>query len=285
VRAAGGRVHPQIACRPIVVQIALSDPASFAMAAAFTEVLGLAREDRGTLYADEAWRRRAESDLEGQFGPLLDGAVIAESTVHADLVGGPSLGELAARAASSPRDGVAPIDVMVELSLAEGLETKFTVPMVNDDDDQIGQLLGDDNLLLGLSDAGAHTSQLCDANYATWLLSHWCRELDALTLEQAVWRLTGHPAEVLGIVGRGRIAAGFHADLVAFDPARVGTGAAQRVHDLPGGVDRLVAPSEGIVHTWVNGRATWFDGSAVPGTAAGRLLRGGATTERAGSPA
>ena len=49
-----------------------------------------------------------------------------------------------------------------------------------------------------------------------------------------MWRLTGHPAEVLGVVGRGRIEPGFHADLVAFDPDRVGTGAAERVHDLPG---------------------------------------------------
>ena len=269
VREAGGRVHPQIACRPIVVQIALSDPASFAMAAAFTEVLGRPRDERAAVYGDEGWRRRAEADLEGQFGRLLDGAVVAESTVHADLVGGPTLGELAAAR------GVAPIDVMVELSLDERLETKFTVPMVNDDDDQIGALLGDDNLLLGLSDAGAHTSQLCDANYSTWLLSHWCRDLGVLTLEQAVWRLTGHPAEVLGVVGRGRIEPGFHADLVVFDPDRVGTGAAERVHDLPAGVDRLVAPSQGIVHTWVNGVATWRDGAAVPGAGAGRLLRRG----------
>ena len=138
VREAGGRVHPQIACRPIVVQIALSDPASFAMAAAFTEILGLPREERAARYADATWRRRAETDLEGQFGKLLDGAVVAESTVHADLVGGPTLGELAAAR------GVAPIDVMVELSLDERLETKFTVPMVNDDDEQIGALLRDD---------------------------------------------------------------------------------------------------------------------------------------------
>src|SRR4051812_24534330 len=171
VRDAGGEVHPQIACRPIVVQIALSDPASFAMAAAFTEILTLPREERAGLYAEESWRRRAEADLEGQFGRVLDSAVVTESTEHAGLIGGPTLAELAAAR------GVQPIDVMVELSLAERLETKFTVPMVNDDDDQIGQLLGDDNLLLGLSDAGAHTSQLCDANYSTWLLSHWCRDL------------------------------------------------------------------------------------------------------------
>ena len=57
----------------------------------------LPRERAGRpLRATRRWRRRAEADLEGQFGQLLDGAVVAESTVHADLVGGPTLGELAA---------------------------------------------------------------------------------------------------------------------------------------------------------------------------------------------
>jgi N-acyl-D-amino-acid deacylase len=146
--------------------------------------------------------------------------------------------------------------------------------VVNDDEDQIAELLQYPDLLLGLSDAGAHTSQLCDANYATWLLEHWWRERGTLSLEQAVWRLTGHPAQILGIVDRGRVHAGWHADLVAFDPDTVGAGPARRVHDLPGGGDRLVAPSEGIVHTWVNGEATWADGVEVP-SGAGRLLRGG----------
>ena len=162
---------------------------------------------------------------------------------------------------------------MVELALEEDLETKFRVAVVNDDDDQIAELLQYPNLLLGLSDAGAHTSQLCDANYATWLLEHWWRTKGTLSLEQAVWRLTGHPASVLGMSARGLIAPGCHADLVAFDPDTVGTGPAQRVHDFPGGCDRLVAPSTGIVHTWVNGEAIWADGSAKPDVAAGRLLR------------
>jgi N-acyl-D-amino-acid deacylase len=269
VRAAGGRVHPQIACRPIVVQIALSDPFPFATAAAFTEVLQLDRADRAERYADPDWRRRATDDLTAQWGPLFDGAVVAETGVHTDLVGGPTLGELAER---SRRQA---IDVMVELALAEGLATKFTVPMVNDDEEQVADLLRDDNLLLGLSDAGAHTSQLCDANYTTWLLSHWWREVGVLSLEQAVWRLTAHPADVLGIERRGRIVPGYYADLVAFDPETVGTKPAVRVHDLPAGVDRLVAPSTGIRHTWVNGRLAWSGDEIAEQPAAGRLLRGG----------
>lgn len=263
----GGPVCPQIACRPIVVQIALSDPSPFATAAAFTEVLALPRERRGELYADAQWRQRAARDLEAQWGPLLDAAVVAESTRHAGLIGGATLGEMA------QTSGRSTIDVMTDLALEENLETKFSVAVVNDDDDQIAELLQYPNLLLGLSDAGAHTSQLCDANYATWLLGYWCRERGTLSLEQAVWRLTGHPASVLGMPTRGNIAPGFHADLVAFDPDTVGTGPAERVYDFPGGCDRLVVPSEGIVHTWVNGEAIWRDGAAVPDVASGRLLR------------
>ena len=45
---------------------------------------------------------------------------------------------------------------------------------------------------LGLSDAGAHTSQLCDADYATHLLGHWCRERRTLSIEDAVGS-THHP--------------------------------------------------------------------------------------------
>jgi N-acyl-D-amino-acid deacylase len=263
----GGPVCPQIACRPIVVQIALSDPSPFATAPAFTEVLALPRERRGELYADAEWRARAARDLEAQWGPLLDAAVVAESTRHAELINGSTLGEMAGASGRST------VDVMADLSLDENLETKFSVAVVNDDDEQIAELLQYPNLLLGLSDAGAHTSQLCDANYATWLLGHWWRARGTISLEQAVWRLTGHPASVLGMRTRGVIAPGFHADLVAFDPDTVGTGPAQRVYDFPGGCDRLVAPSEGIVHTWVNGEAIWADGASVPDVAAGELIR------------
>ena len=124
---------------------------------------------------------------------------------------------------------------MLDLALEDGMATRFRVVMDNDGDDEIGDLLADKRTLLGLSDAGAHASQLCDACYSTHLLGHWVRERKALTLEDAVWRLTGHPHHAFRIAGRGLVREGFPADLVAFDPDTVGCTPVERVHDQPGG--------------------------------------------------
>jgi N-acyl-D-amino-acid deacylase len=267
VAAAGGPVHPQVSCRPIMIQLQLSDPAPFANVPAFEEILGLERSERPTRYADPDWQDRAWEGMQARWGTKLLDVTVAETTVHHDLVDGPTLGELAAEADGNP------VTVMAELALAEDLQTRFRMVMVNDDDDQIGSLLQNPTFLLGLSDAGAHTSQLCDANFSTHLLAEFHRRRGDLTLEQAVWRLTGHPAEVYGLPDRGRIADGMAADLVAFDPATVGTGPSERVVDFPGGADRLVARSTGITHVWVNGTAIRRDGEDLPGVRPGGLLR------------
>ena len=54
------------------------------------------------------------------------------------------------------------------------------------------------------------------------------------------------------------------ADLVAFDPATVGCTPVERVHDQPGGADRLVVGSTGIEHVWVNGVPTRRAGEDFP---------------------
>ena len=100
------------------------------------------------------------------------------------------------------------------------------------------------------------------------------RDRTAISLEDAVWRLTGHPARAFRIAGRGLVREGYCADLVAFDPATVGTTPVERVHDQPGGADRLVMHSTGVEHMWVNGVAVRRAGQDIPGAAAGRVLRG-----------
>jgi N-acyl-D-aspartate/D-glutamate deacylase len=132
-------------------------------------------------------------------------------------------------------------------------------------------------VLLGLSDAGAHASQLCDAVFSTYLLEHWVRETGVLSLEKAVWRLTGHPAEVYGLPGRGRIAPGFAADLVAFDPTTIGVEPMERVYDLPAGADRLLASSRGIAKVWVNGVLV-REHDKDTGDRPGRVIRDGGTS-------
>jgi N-acyl-D-amino-acid deacylase len=163
---------------------------------------------------------------------------------------------------------------MLDLALADGMATRFQVVLENDADDEIGALLADKRTLLGLSDAGAHASQLCDACYSTHLLGHWVRERKAISLEEGVWRLTGHPATAFRIPSRGFVREGYFADLVAFDPATIGASALDRVYDQPGGADRLIARSTGVEHMWVNGAASRIGGADVPGVRAGQLLRG-----------
>ena len=261
-----GEVYPQIACRPIVFQINLEDPGPLAEVDAWKEVLAAPRDERAALYADDAWRSRAREVTLEAWRTRWAKTSIEETDRHGNLVGVP-LHQVAESL------GTTPFDAMLDLALADGMATRFRIVIENDGDDELGQLLADKRTLLGLSDAGAHATQLCDACYATHLLGHWVREREALSLEDAVWRLTGHPHQAFRIADRGLVREGFFADLVAFDPATVGTTPVERVADQPGGADRLVVDSTGVEHMWVNGLRTRAGGAEVDGVSPGRLLR------------
>ena len=66
-------------------------------------------------------------------------------------------------------------------------------------------------------------------------------------------QLTQEPRRLFGLRDRGRVAVGGFADLVVLDPATVGAGAAQLVHDLPGGSVRMFADPIGVHRVFVNG--------------------------------
>ncbi len=277
--SAGGYVRPQIAGRAIVVQIMMTEPGPFGNVPSFVEVLALPASERAAKYRDRGWRERAAAEIRDAWGDAVERSRVSESRLHAGLVGAGDLETLA------ETRGTTAFDLMIDLALEEDLETRFHVPMTNDNEEQIGEMLRNDRLLLGLSDAGAHTSQLCDADFSSWLLQHWWRERKALSLEKAVWRLTGQPAGFLGLSDRGRLAPGAAADVTVFDPERVGTQTLERVRDLPKGADRLVARSTGIEHVFVAGRAIRRDGVDVATgaqDAPGRLLRPRPETEPAG---
>jgi N-acyl-D-amino-acid deacylase len=264
--AGAGEVWPQIACRPVVNQVTLRDPFTFIGAEGIEEVFRTPREARAALYADPAWRDRARDGFDRRAGHWWPKMTIQETGVHGALRDGPSVAEIAAQRQT------APFDTMVDLALEDGLDTRFRVVMHNDDDAGVARLLGDDRALLGLADSGAHASQMCDACFSSWLLSHWVRDLEALSLEAAVRRLTAHPAAALRIEGRGRLAPGYAADLVAFDEDEIGVEPLERVFDQPSGADRLVARSRGVEATWVNGVAARMDAKNIDGARAGRLL-------------
>ena len=272
-RAEGIEVWPQVSCRPLVFQMNLKEPFTFNMRPIFAALMDTDLDERIAAYRDPAWRARAWEELNGRgvLPPNWSSLAVAESTTHPDLIGRP-LPEIA------QEQGCTPLDVMLDVSLSENLETRFTSVLANNDPDAIAWLLPQDTVLLGLADSGAHVSQLCDACFATDLLGNWVRERAVMPMERAIYKLTGEPAAVYGLTDRGTIAPGKAADLAVFDPHTVAPGPLRRVHDFPANGERLVADAPvGMTHMLVNGVVVRADGAADDeGLAArpGRVLRG-----------
>ncbi len=179
--------------------------------------------------------------------------------------------DLAALALEANKD---PLDFWFDLAIEENLDTIFVALTLNSDEHAVGEMLQHPSSLVSLSDAGAHLTFFSDAGYGLHLLGHWSRERRLLPLGQAVRRLTSHPASVFGIRERGLLRPGYFADLLLFDPARVGRGEKSRVHDLPGGFPRLTTAAIGVHGVWVNGvRIIDTAGARATGSLPGRLLR------------
>jgi len=192
----------------------------------------------------------------------------------------PSLAGRNVRAVADER-GIDPVDLVLDLALASDLEARFRVAILNTDEDIVAELLTHPSTMLGLSDAGAHASQLCDACAPTHLLGHWVREKGVLSIEQAVRLLTSRAADVFGIRDRGRLVTGLAADVTVFDPASVGCSPLRRVYDFPAGADRLVSDAMGIRAVIVNGVVIREEGKDLvtpDDDLPGRVLRGGAAT-------
>jgi N-acyl-D-aspartate/D-glutamate deacylase len=155
-------------------------------------------------------------------------------------------------------------------------------PAPSGDDDEAwalrSSLWGDQDILLGGSDAGAHLDRMCGGSFTTQFLADCLRGRRLMPMEQAVHHLTDRPARLFGLRDRGRIAQGFFADLTVFDPSTVGSQPARLTNDLPEGAVRLLAGSVGVHHVFVNGVETVRDG-APTGATPGTVLRSGRDTD------
>jgi N-acyl-D-aspartate/D-glutamate deacylase len=272
-RERGIEVWPQVSCRPLVFQMNLAEPFTLNMRPSFQALMGVSRDERIAAYRDPAWRDATWSERAGARRGILPfnwrALSVAESPTRPELVDRKVL-DLA------EEWGCTPLDVIVDVSLADDLETRFWSVLANDDPEGIAWLLPRDGVLLGLADSGAHVSQLCDACFATDLLGNWVRERGVMPLERAIHKLTGEPAAVYELDDRGTIEVGKAADLTVFDFEAVAPGPLHRVRDFPAEGERLTADQPvGMVHTLVNGTPIRVDGEMVPdGLAArpGRML-------------
>lgn len=271
--AAGADVRPQVSCRPQGGRTTMGSP--FALRCqAVRELDGASHEQRVAAYADRNWREKASAQLrDAPLGAPQWLKWTVEESRSAPQLEGRRVAELASER------GISPLDLVLDLSLDDGLATWFGYVFANDDEVDVAQLLVTDGAVLGLSDAGAHPAQLCDAVLPTDLLGGWVRERGVLTLEAAVRKLTSELAELYGFADRGVVRPGAAADLTVFDPETVSSGRLRRSFDLPDGSERLVADQPvGMHHVMVNGALIRRDGQQLaqqPGDRPGRVLTPG----------
>lgn len=253
--AHGAQVWPQVTPRPLTMQFTLADPYSLNTGTVFGELLKVSRAVRLAAYRDPEWRALAAADLEqSPMKPRWETFEVSESARFPELQGR-RVTDLASER------GCSPLDLMCELAVAEDLATRFRAYIANDDTDAVARLLTHDHVVLGLSDAGAHVDQLCDAPLPTDLLGTWVRDRGVMPLERAVRKLTGEPADMFGFARRGYLREGYAADVCVFDPATVGTGPTRRVRDFPADAERLTAEEPtGVRHVLVNGVPIRVDG-------------------------
>src|SRR3954470_12072619 len=262
--------RPQTSPLPLTREINMRNPFSFAGFPSWKRAFeDKSKEAQAAVYRDPAFRNAFREDLKrpASFGNWERITVHEVRSPQLKHLEGKTVAEIAA---AEGKDGV---DALLDITLADDLANEFTMQSFNTRVDRMTEILQNKDMLLGLGDGGAHLDMLCDSGYPTYVLGTWVRERKALSLEEAVRRMTSDPADFFGIRDRGRLAPGLAADLAVFDPASVASaGRPERRYDLPGGAKRMVMRSKGIEYTVVNGAVTWERG-ALTGASAGHVLR------------
>lgn len=274
-REQGIGVYPQVSCRPLTFSMSMLDPFTLNTNPVFAELFGRSVDERRAAYADPAWRARAldywRSGGPNTLPPRWSVMSVMESAAHPDLCGR-SLVDI------GDERGADPFDALLDVTLEEpGLGLRVRAVVANDEIEGITTLLTEEGCVLGLSDAGAHVGQLCDAPLPTDLLGNWVRGREVMSLEQAVHKLTGEPATLFGFADRGVLRAGAWADLTIFDPDTVAPGPLRRVRDFPADGERLTADQPDGVRAVVVAGHPVVEGNTITDTARstprGQLVR------------
>ena len=267
----GLRIPPQVNPRPISQYYSLRNPFLFSELPSWKGAFNRTVEEQLTLYRSADFRNAFRDDIAAGRGLLFRGQwdrlhVTRVQTERNKPFLNASLAELATRLAKDP------VDVLMDLAVEERTELGVTVSIINSDPEAVGEIMTLPNVLIGLSDAGAHVDQHCEAGVPTYILGEWVRRRQFLSLEEGVRRVTSELADFLDLRTKGRLAPGLDADLVLFDPTTVRTCPGEWVNDLPQGKPRLIERSEGVAYTIVNGEVL-FAHNDYQGGLPGRVIK------------
>lgn len=271
--ARGLPVYPQVAVQPVQFDMSWKAPFIYEGMRLFQPVAQSDFEGRKAYYSDQDWRAlfKEKAGNGGKIGDRWSRTEISFYPLDPSMEG---------RNVQQMADemGQDPVDLMLDMALDADLDMRIVQDVLNHDRDEIDELLHDPTTVIGLSDAGAHASQLCDAKYSTEFLSTFVRDRQSFDLETAIHMLSQRPAQVFGIEDRGFLAEDGFADVVIFDADEVGHNGKRRVFDLPSGADRLISDAVGINAVIVNGTLIREDGADTVSSSdslPGKLLRNG----------
>jgi N-acyl-D-amino-acid deacylase len=267
----GLRIPPQVTPRPVKMYYDLRTPSLCGEMPSWRPAFNRSREEQMALYRSDRFREQFRDDLEARRGAFFNGqwdaVTVAKVTrdEHKALLN-KSIQEIAQMQRKHP------VDAFLDLAIAEKLELGITVQLINADQNAVAKLISRPEVMIGLSDAGAHVSQHCEAGSPSYMLREWVFNNPVMSLETAIKRVTSEPADFLSLRSKGRIRPGMDADLVVFDPATVGTQPLEWVNDLPGGAPRLIERSQGIIWSIIGGKVV-FANNEYQGVKPGQVLR------------
>ena len=170
------------------------------------------------------------------------------------------------------QNGEAWVSLFLRLSDESDGRCLFNYRMFCQDLGELGDLFRSPRIFPSLGDAGAHVSQIMDADWTTFVLAYWIRDRKLYSLGEGIRRMTSGPARVLGLSDRGVLAPGMRADINVIDLDRVAQLRPEIVHDFPGGAPRYIQRARGYRATLVNGEVK-LENDELTGTRPGKVLR------------
>ena len=280
-KARGGRVVALAIAQPITIRLNFLSAFVLDALPGWADIVRLPLDERMKALRDPAVRaemdRRANSDEAGLLKGLARWGTYRIVEVF-DAANKPLEGLTVQQIAD--RQGKKPFDALLDLCLSEDLKTSFSPETQGTDAESWrfrAEAWKDSRTVIGGSDAGAHLDMIDTFAFTSEVLSHGVREQKLLSLEEAIHQLTEAPATLIGFTERGVLREGYWADLVIFDPDKIGSGPIHTKFDLPGGAGRLYADAEGVAHVIVNGREVIRD-NRLTGVQSGRVLKSGRDT-------
>ena len=254
----GARVWPQVQTRPIDISFCFEVPSLlFIRLPSWYKIMRFgSHSEIMEEFKDENSRAKLVKEA-AMLGPFWNSITLRQvnSEENKEFLG-MSLDEIATKRETTP------VDAMIDLSLEENLQAHFLAEnMGHTDNGMIGALMSDPHVHIGASDGGAHILSFSTYGDTGYLFSQFVRNSQAITLEDAVKKITLDTASIWGMRERGCLKKGFLADITIFEEDRIDRGHEYYTDDVPGDGHRYIRDAIGIDTVIIGGSIAYRKGA------------------------